>query len=261
MEHVSLPRTDGEWCESVVDDWLRRSYSSVCADRKHFPDFIVDGRLAVEVTGLHPLEPDGDTSVLTAQRTVRAILASALPEIPFHAAYGPRFLAVEYDLSEPPNRRVLLRELRAALVPYAAPGQELHEEPFLHLPSGVRLGFLPGRSRPGHSSSRLSIGVEMPREGCLPDEELRRAMARALRTKTPKAESWRRRYPRCECWLACVDRIGTCLFEDTRDTVIAGWRASLSIPDVWDRLILFPMTHLTRRAAGVVPVDVLHRLR
>lgn len=124
-----------------------------------------------------------------------------------------------------------------------------------------RTCFLPGRSRPGHSSSRLSIGVEMPREGCLPDEELRRAMARALRAKTPKAESWRRRNPRCECWLACVDRIGTCLFEDTRDTVIAGWRASLSIPDVWDRLILFPMTHLTRRAAGVVPVDVLHRVR
>ena len=158
---------------------------------------------------------------------------------------------VEYDLSEQPNRGRLLRELHAALAPYAKPGQKLfYLEPFIHLPSGVRLGFLPGRSE--RPVGQLSLGLEMDREGCLPDEELGRAMARALRRKTPKADRWKRQNAGSECWLVFVDRIGTCLFHDTRDAVIAGWRAALDIADVWDRLVLFVMGDPERPAAEIL---------
>ena len=246
------PMEQGEWCESVVGDWLCRTYSSVQRDRKEFPDFRVDDRFVVEVTGLHLLESDGDTPVLSAQRAARAIIGSELPDIPFHAAYGPCYVEVEYDLPERPRRRVLRRELREALAPYARPGQLLQlGEPFLALPSGVRLGFIPRRS-PGPSSPTLSIAIEMAREGCLPDQELLRAMERALRVKTPKAEAWRAEYPQFHCWLALVDRIGTCIFEDNRASVIANWCAGLSIPAVWDRVLLFVMADVERPAAQLV---------
>ena len=228
MTQVPAPRSDGEWCESLVRGWLCEAYASVQWDRHNFPDFLVDGRFAVEVTGLHLYEPDGETSVLEAERAARAIIASALPGIPFHASYGACFIAVEYDLSKSPEGRVLRRELREALAPYAGPGQRLQVSPFLELPSGVCLGFIPRRS-PGPSSPPLSLGIEMSREGCFPDQELLRAMQRALRKKTLTAEAWRAHHPQFNCWLVFVDRIGTFLFEDNRASVIANWRAGLSV--------------------------------
>ena len=251
MKQVSVPRSDGEWCESVVGDWLRRTYSSVQPDRQRFPDFLVDGRFAVEVTGLHFLEPDGDTPALSAQRAARAIIAEELPQISFHPDYGPCFVAVEYDLPQRPLPRVLRRELRHALGPYARPDQVLQLEPFLELPSGVRLGFV-RRQSSDHSSPRLSIGLEMSSEGCTPDKELFRAMERAVRVKTPKAANWNSEHPSFKCWLVLVDRIGTILFQDNRDSVIAEWRAGLTVSPVWDRVLFFVMGDPQSPAAQIV---------
>ena len=98
----------------------------------------------------------------------------------------------------------------------------------------------------------LSIGLEMSREGCLPEEELARAMARALRRKTPKADLWKSENSDSECWLVLVDRIGTYLFRDTRQAVIGRWRAALDISSVWDRLLLFVMGDPERPAAELL---------
>ena len=126
---------------------------------------------ALRVTGLYELEPDGETAVIAAQRRVRDIVESALTDVPFHSSYGPCFLSVEYGLTDPPEKRVLLRQLSDALARYADPGLELRLGPFLHLPCGVNLGLLPRRSR-GSAVPPLTIGVEMSREGCFPDGEL-----------------------------------------------------------------------------------------
>ena len=232
-------------------NWLRQHYSSVVGDRHHFPDFRVDGRFAVEVTGLHQLEPDGETSVLAAQRRVRSIVESALPDVSFHSSYGPCFVSIEYGLATPPSRRVLLRELRTALAPYADPGHQLFPDPLLKLPCGVRLGLLPRRSR-GPAVPALTIGLEMSREGRRPDQELVRAMDRALRHKTPKALRWKSENPDPECWLVFVDRIGTILFADTRSAVLDSWRAALDVHPVWDRLVFFVMGNPLRPAAELL---------
>ena len=244
-------RSAGERCEFVVEQWLRQHYSSVLPDRTSFPDFRVDGRFGVEVTGLYELEPDGETSAITAQRRARDIVESALSNVPFHSSYGPCFVSVEYGLTDPPERRVLLRELTDALAPYADPGQQLRLDPFSHLPCGVSLGLLPRRSR-GPAVPPLEIGVQMSREGCCPDGELPRAMARALRHKTPRADLWKSGNPDLECWLVFVDRIGTILFADTRDAVLDSWRAALDVPPVWDRIVFFVMGDPQRPAAEIL---------
>ena len=199
----------------------------------------------------YELEPDGETSAITAQRRARDIVESALSNVPFHSSYGPCFVSVEYGLTDPPGRRVLLRELSDALAPYADPGQQLRLDPFLHLPCGVSLGLLPRRSR-GPAVPPLEIGVEMSREGCFPDGELPRAMARALRHKTPRADLWKSENPDLECWLVFVDRIGTILFADTRDAVLDSWRAALDVPPVWDRIVFFVMGDPQRPAAEIL---------
>lgn len=251
MRSRTQRRSEGERCESIVGNWLRQYYSSVLLDRTRFPDFRVDGRFGVEVTGLYELEPDGETAVIAAQRRVRDIVESALTDVPFHSSYGPCILSVEYGLTDPPEKRVLLRQLSDALARYADPGLELRLGPFLHLPCGVNLGLLPRRSR-GSAVPPLTIGVEMSREGCFPDGELPRAMARALRRKTPRADLWKSENPDSECWLVFVDRIGTCLFEDTRRAVLDSWRAALDVPSVWDRLLFFVMGDTERPAAELL---------
>ena len=59
-------------------------------------------------------------------------------------------------------------------------------------------------------------------------------------------------YPQFHCWLALVDRIGTCICEDNRASVIANWCAGLSIPAVWDHVLLFVMADVERPAAQLV---------
>ena len=125
--------TESEWCETRVENWLRKHYEDVQRDRNHFPDFRVGKDLAVEVTALKTLGPDGTTSTDTLEKRVHKILEGMLEEIPFHTSYGRCHPVVEYNLQNAPPRRVLVDQARRALARYAEPGQPIYAKPFIDL--------------------------------------------------------------------------------------------------------------------------------
>ena len=109
-----------------------------------FPDFRVGKDLAVEVTALKTLGPDGTTSTDTLEKRVHQILEGMLEGkgIPFHTSYGRCHIVVEYNLQEAPPKEVLVPQARRALARYAEPGQPIYEKPFIDLECGVRLGLV-----------------------------------------------------------------------------------------------------------------------
>ena len=238
--------TESEWCETRVENWLHKHYEDVQRDRNHFPDFRVGKDLAVEVTALKTLGPDGTTSTDTLEKRVYQILEGMLEGkgIPFHTSYGRCHIVVEYNLQEAPSKRVLVRQARRALARYAEPGQPIYAKPFIDLECGVRLGLVQVQHQTQSERGLVPrIGIEMSYEGCIPGVEVRRAIVDAIERKTPKAIEWKETHPDCKCWLALVSRIPDMYFKESFQEEVKDWQNSITVPKVWQRVLLWPFAN------------------
>ena len=243
---------ESEWCETRVEQWLRKHYEKVQRFDNQFPDFRVAWDLAVEVTALKALAPSGGRSTETLERRVQQIIEGNLQGIPFHRSYGKCYLVVEYALAKAPPKRTVLQQVRTALAPYAEPGQPLCADPFIGLECGVRLGILPCHTESG-GGLVPRIGIQMSQEGCLPGTEVHSAIVDALDRKTPKAINWKKTHPGCECWLALVSRIPDMYVADTFKEEVKEWHRTISVPNVWHRVLFWPFPDTEGPKADLIP--------
>ena len=235
--------------ELAVRDWLETAYGGVTRPCSDPPDYVVDGRFAVEVTELHQhvAGVPEKTIACPVSRTAFAAFADKSPK----PSLGRLIVHCEYSLDSPPPKQQLHLELQEALRdftdedrsvplrpsdrPYWNRARHLDGPvgPSLHicLPSGLCIDFFPCAGPPA-----FITGVHGPDEGCLPLSELISSAGTAIPDKTSRVLRVAPQYPAYHWCLVLVDRIGLGV---PTEGDLDSFSAAISVPAFWRRVLFF----------------------
>lgn len=201
------------------------------------PDFLVDGRIAVEVRRLNQsVEVDSqlrglESDDISLGKVVREVLDSLGP-----APTGGRPYYVKYGFQRPlaPFKQIK-RELRAALEAVRA-GTAPHLERVLAC--GLRVGAIPA-SHNAANQFRPAIVIDEDSGGMVLDL-LKRNIEHCAAEKDQKIAPFRSKYPKW--WLVLVDHIGYGLDDFDRGR----FQDVVAIDHSWDRIVLVDPKNPTR---------------
>jgi hypothetical protein len=213
-----------------------RGYSDIVyePDGNVPPDFLVDGRIAVEVRRLNENERGSSTPrgleqvAIPLLRRVRALLAS------FGSAEELAWYVTLRFRRPIPEWRVLERELRAFLQVVRDSGVSTRQGTTV---SGQVDLIVSPRTSSGGNTFRLAIESDGDSGGWVL-EELERNLLLCVEEKTKKISKVRHRYP--EWWLVLADHVAYVISEDDQEK----FREVVSLEHTWDRIVLVnPLDH------------------
>jgi hypothetical protein len=223
--------------EQVVHQYLTaQGFTDVIyePDGKVTPDFLVNGRIAIEVRRLNQHEetdegPRGLEHVAARlEAMVQRIVDAAGP-----VESGPSWFVV-YEFRRPlPS----LKELTSALTRSLSEFEDRRDAPRLHIDVARHFGIWLIRSTREHPKHFILGGyVDHDRGGSVLSE-MHRNLDICLAEKTRKVTKVRANYP--EWWFVLVDHIGQGLVEQEREQL----RALVKVEQPWDKVILVDPSH------------------
>ena len=236
--------------ELAVRSWLETTYAGVSRPSPDPPDYLVDGRFAVEVTEVHQVVGDSHEKSITdpVQRTAFAVFADKFPK----PSLGRLLVDIEYSLELPPLKKSLQVELSEALRDFTDedrsvprfPSERLYWNRRRHfgkypgnlhvcLRCGLCVNFLPLSGSP-----EFVLNSCGPDCGVFPLSELIYSAQQIIPRKTCKASRVARRYSSCQWWLVLVDAVG---HPDLRPWEVADFSRSVTVPSFWQRVLFFDM--------------------
>ena len=243
--------------ERLAEEWLRRQkhiqIQRLCNDP---PDFMVDGRYAVEVRRLNLTnEVDGKTkgeenSRIPLCRTIKSTLAKIGPP----ANDQSLVVDCEYDFSKPlPEAKDTKKQIREALLTFTQPyddeviselrskyidyhkhAHELDSLCGLHLclPCGICLELQDISAQP----ARFVLQNVSAREGLLVLPELQKNIKAEIKEKYQKIKD---RENNCDTWwLILIDHIGRVPISGLTQTELKELRKEIRTEAPWSRVII-----------------------
>lgn len=221
-------------CEALArDHLLGRGYRDVVyePDGKVPPDFVVDGRIAVEVRRLNENERDA-----TRPKGLNVVAAPLLARVQSlchaHGAAntGAWWVTVRFRRPVPPRERLLV-ETRAFL-------DRVHQGTASHV--AIDNVVLEATPRPDRRGKTFELGVMVDEDsGGWVLDELERNLRLIIGDKSVKIARVRHRY--AEWWLLLVDHVAYGLSAEDRDQ----FKSSAQIDHDWNKIILVnPRDHM-----------------
>lgn len=221
--------------EALVATWLKSlNFSDVQyePDGNVPPDFLVDGRIAIEVRRLNQNHDDGDGRgprgleevAIPLWKRVRTYLEGLGP-----APVNGQSWFVFYRFGRPlPAWKVLRGEFDAVLKPFMLSASP---EPFEQtLPSGVEIKlFKAGKPKP---SFYRAAGHSDEQSGGFLIGEIESNLRHCIVEKTAKVAAYRSRYP--EWWLVLPDHIGFGLDDFDQEL----FRSQVELSHTFDKIVL-----------------------
>jgi hypothetical protein len=220
--------------ERLIASYLAHvGYSEVVhePDGNHPPDFLVDGRIAVEVRRLNQNIETADgtrgieTEFVTLVRLVQRVLASL--DRPAHDGSWFLFYSFRRPLVQP------WREFERRLT------QSLANLDVQRIQDGVKVELMPNfrvsmyRAEPSYPTLFVFAGCSDSDSGGFVLGEIVRNVGICVAEKTRKVARVRAKYP--EWWLALVDHIGSANLSEVE---LHHLRAAFEVEDPWQKIIL-----------------------
>lgn len=209
--------------------------------RSATPDFLVHGRIAVEVRRLNQNEQGTDghhgieESSIPTQQSIEDVLRNIGPQDTAESWH------VSYTIRRRPSvrGRPLKKLLRSTLVDFQHwAGRNAKHRHRIDLDEGLRLELVRSR-RPCPSFFMLGVGVDRPRGGFLLSELIRNIPI-CIEEKSVKVAPHRHRYR--EWWLVLVDCIDGHLDPHEEGEL----KSCVRVPPAWDRVIIVSRRDPTR---------------
>ena len=200
--------------ERIAREWLKQQgHTNIEWPDEDPPDFVVDGKYAVEVRRMNPvIEIDGkirgeEELQIPLFRAAKTVLDSFGPPVNGNGFY----VNCTYDYSQLPlpQSEALEQEIKEALQPFRdailKPNQIppcLPSSP-LELECGIRLDLWFGRPR----SSMFALQHASDGKGGRVSGEVRKSLQHSIEEKCSKIAKRENLYPDHEWWLLLIDRI------------------------------------------------------
>ena len=225
--------TDMDASEKSVNAYLaQQGYRAVVyePDGKVPPDFLIDGRIAVEVRRLNQNEdtPNGPRGLEDVAERLHTAVTKVLLSLGRPTAGVSWFVIYTFSRPLPPWKQ-LKRMLADAL-------RRFQEEPSDHptamrIARGLTLRFI--RASKAHSTFFVLGGSSDYDEGGFVVAEMARNLQICIDKKSRKVARFLSRYP--EWWLALEDRIGFGMLDESDRQNI---RQLISVGDPWSKIVL-----------------------
>ena len=214
--------------EQRAEKWLRfQGYSQIVFQVNDPPDFLVDGRIAVEVTRL---QPPHETDDIPFERAATKVLDGFGPP----SAY-PGVIFVTCDAPQPklPERRTFEQELKQALKGKLLQGTIANGERF-SLNCGVAVSLYPSSRSDGlqFELTDSSIGAS---QGGFPSN-LAENIVRCICKKSKRVKDQNRENLHGEWWLILLDYIEFTASKTSAE--LQQLRRDTKIREFWKRIIV-----------------------
>lgn len=233
-----MTRTRENEDEHLAEEWLKQQ-GHVCIERPSDdpPDFVVDGKYAVEVRRMNPIiEINGQTR---GEEELRIPLERAIKKV--LDEFGPPengkgwYVSCEFDYSRLslPKTRVVQQQVREALQSFREEVPELVQYrsfPEIQLECGICLDFFPGSPK----SSMFVLNDVSNGEGCWVVGETIKNLQHSINEKCAKVAEQRCRYP--EWWLLLIDRFLYILPQSLSDDELESVKEGLSLQKTFSRI-------------------------
>lgn len=214
--------------EQRAEEWLRlQGFTQIAFPSNDPPDFLVDGRFAVEVTRL---QPPHETHDIPFERAVERVLESF-----GHPNKYPGVIFVTCDAPQPrlPDRRTLEQELKQALNCMLLQGSIASGERFF-LNCGVDVSLWPSTQTCG-LQFELSDSSTGASHGGFPSD-LTENIARCICEKSKTVRNQNRENLYSEWWLILIDYIE--FTASKTSTELQQLRQDIQIREFWNRIIV-----------------------
>ena len=235
-----MTRTRENKDEHLAKEWLKQQgHGLIEWQRDDPPDFVVDGKYAVEVRRMNNIiEIDGQKK---GEEDLRIPLEEAIKKV--LDEFGPPedgrgwYVSCEFDYSKfsLPKTRIVQRQVREALQSFLEETPELvpyHSFPEIQLECGICLDFFPGSPK----SSMFVLNDVSNREGCWVVGETIKNLQHSINEKCAKVAERRCRYP--EWWLLFIDRFLYILPQSLSDGEWESVKEGLSSQKTFSRIVV-----------------------
>lgn len=249
--------------ECFAKKWLEfQGYSNIEKIKDDPPDFVVEGKYAIEVRRLNrSIQVNGqtegeETSRISLQKTIK----NALAEIGPPGKNQSWVVDCEYDFSNPiPKERVIKKQIRKALLPLTQPyddkviselrskylddrkhAHELDYLGILHLclPCGICLELQEISTQP----ARFVLQNVSDGEGVLVLPELQKNIKAYIKEKSQKIKGRENNFD--AWWLILIDYIGLIPNSGLTQTELEELRKEIRAETPWSRVIIVSLWNL-----------------
>ncbi len=228
--------TRGNWDESRAKLWLEsQGHTDIRRPCDDPPDYVVEGRYAVEVRRLNRMGEDWGKPLESWEKALEKTLQKVL------AGFGPptegKVVYVDYDYPyrpPPPAQKEFEREAREALESVEPPVNSLLK---LKLECGVRLLLSPPVPAKSATTKYMvnDVSVATADSGWVLSE-LREHIPRCIKEKSRRVRGKDRVHCYSEWWLVLVDHIEYA--GQLEESELEDLREAVQFKDFWKRVVI-----------------------